>query len=1665
MNSRSSLQATFRALPLAFLLVFFDGAAGPARWLPGGPSESLGQAPEAAGQDDPTDQDQGDDGLYLPTDRQKQRQLDRAMRLLADRRWSDAATLLDEILAADNDSFHRRPDTKPTAKNDAGSRRGTAERTSWRSIKSSAADLIASLDDDGRDAYELQFRARADRALEEAIRSGRTSGVVAVARRWFHTPAGGRAALLLAEEALETNQPLAAGAWLDRLLASRHAPEFEPTLSVMRAIAWHRCGETDRAVAMIERARTGRRVNLRIGGRDVTVSYPTGTGGEWLAKLAGSPMSDGSPPAADWLVQGGHPSRNGIREGFRPLLSPRYRVNLARHPEEARQLERHRRSLNEQDIPLFPAGQPLAVGGRLLAHSSLGLLAIDFESGKRVWLQPGPYGGADEPATAEAGVQAAGDRQQSFETVFDDATAGTLSSDGRLVFAVESPKQTAMGGELAPGFRNPNSPLASNNTLSAYDIHDGGRLVWRLPSAGPRARSAPDADAEDGGPEPEGSSAGAAWFAGAPLPVGEQLYTIVEEKGSVRLEVLDASTGRPLWSQPLAELDDTRAIDKPGGRLRRLAGLSPSLAEGVLVCPTGAGAVVGVDLAARALIWAYCYQPSADGEDAVNGGKIIANGGMIIRRGVNGMVMIQGGGSPLPPKRRWLDGLPIIADGKVLLTPRDSDELYCLDLQTGNQLWTAKRGDRISIAGVVDGAAIVVGRHSVESLSLSRGGQPVWGEPLSLGESTPSGRGCVAKGRLFLPLDTPEVVEIDLARGAIVGRSLARGGAGAIDHGGPAAAPNPAGPAVAAAGTMPGNLVFYRGEVVSQGIGSIDVFHQQESLEKAVETVLSTKPADAWALYWRGQLLLDRGRIADGVAAVQASHAADPRRIPASMVAEAMHFAMDRDFTRASGLWRQAASLAEATSTEAAILRTAVDGFLREGDAAQAWEAFSRLAVVRPLNEAGALVNDPSDPSLTCEESRWIRGRLQDIVRDLSPGARSEAAATIARWFDQAAEAEDPVEEVSQFLDRFDLASNSSGNDAFATTSARARTFLVERLSGGGSRNGLRPTQTRRDLLLLSMARSEDDTMRQLATTLFDAARPPFPAARASDSTATAWPLGRVEHHRGGRRDDSGAQADAAGNAIQHHRQTRIMPIPCERGDGPAIEGLEIPGLRIEFDAQVGNAIVATDALGRRLGDPLSFEEGQARFGLVGIGHAAMFEASCVGRIVVARCGGTVAAFELGADGSAKNRRLWTVTGPHGVVVHNVPGGGGQVQRAGLGPGIRRNAEVTLGMRILEPVGDSPSLFTIEVGRATTAGVPIVTNQSLEVRDLVSGAVLWVRHRIPAGADLVGDDRFLTVLPRDGRNATVLSMIDGRVVRRCDLPPREMRLCASGRRLVAIESDDSTSGGVRLTIVDPATGNRAKLGDFPSDARAVRVDGDRHQGDTVAVVDPRGTLTVVDLASATPIFSRVLDEMPAMMEQLHVLPWQDRLLVLVGRQETPAEIKEIERIGVVSNLAQPWQSNEYDAVLTGAIWAVDRASGESLWPLPATVLRQGIRLSQPSDLPVLLFARHVHTKSRAPRPRVGLLCLDKRTGCDVFLDERDRAAQDQTPFTNCEISGDPSEHRVVIDVGSERVSLKFDGGPIAPRPPFQAASHPPRGADFWESLEHLMNKAIESFPF
>ena len=135
--------------------------------------------------------------------------------------------------------------------------------------------------------------------------------------------------------------------------------------------------------------------------------------------------------------------------------------------------------------------------------------------------------------------------------------------------------------------RPPGAPKPYNRLVS-LDLKTQGSLQWIVGGV-------------DGEDEPRLAGA---FFLGPPLPLNGQLYVLAEVKGEISLVVLDANNGQLSWSQQLAHVD-TRTITRDS--TRRLAGATPSYSDGVLVCPTSAGAVVAVDISTHFLLCGYRY--------------------------------------------------------------------------------------------------------------------------------------------------------------------------------------------------------------------------------------------------------------------------------------------------------------------------------------------------------------------------------------------------------------------------------------------------------------------------------------------------------------------------------------------------------------------------------------------------------------------------------------------------------------------------------------------------------------------------------------------------------------------------------------------------------------------------------------------------------------------------------------------------------------------------------------------------------------------------------------------------------------------------------------------------------------------------------------------------
>jgi outer membrane protein assembly factor BamB len=340
------------------------------------------------------------------------------------------------------------------------------------------------------------------------------------------------------------------------------------------------------------------------------------------------------------------------------------------------------------------------------------------------------------------------------DILYGNSTLGTLSTDGQRVYAVEDLAVPPPANANGPRLDGRADRATRHNSLLAIGLGTG-KLLWEV-----------------GGPD-DRAEWSQVFFLGPPLPLDGKLYVLAQkdgpQHGELRLVCLDPTRrfqrGSDLiaWSETL-----TRVPTKvQGSPARRTQAAHIASAGGILVCPTNAGTLLGVEVRTRKVKWSYPYREEK---------------------------------TPAP-KAGWKVTAPLIHDGKVIFTAPDGDGVYCLELADGSELWKTKRGDDLYLAGVVAGKVVLVGTGACRALRW-QDGREAWRLPTGL----PSGQGVAGGNIYYLPLRAgvtskkPEVCAIDVRRGIVF-----------------AHLPAPA-------NALPGNLLFYEGNLLSQTVGGVTAY-------------------------------------------------------------------------------------------------------------------------------------------------------------------------------------------------------------------------------------------------------------------------------------------------------------------------------------------------------------------------------------------------------------------------------------------------------------------------------------------------------------------------------------------------------------------------------------------------------------------------------------------------------------------------------------------------------------------------------------------------------------------------------------------------------------------------------------------------------------------------
>lgn len=1137
-----------------------------------------------------------------------------------------------------------------------------------------------------------------------------------------------------------------------------------------------------------------------------------------------------TPPLSptDWPLVGGTPARSAQQAGAAALLHPLWRAPLfycGQHTTAAESPTWVAKARHNLPPHCWPASLPLVVGRRILTRSYAGIQACDAATGQIVWHSPAPNSLVHLVDKNIAGKRVWArewfdfyERNQNSQVLFENAALGQLSSDGRRVYAVTDlalPPPPTTWPNLAPHGtdRTDFGPLTTavrQSGLEAIDL-ETGRLIWDLDQVRP----------DD-------------WrnhfILGAPLPWNGRLYLLTEKDKALHLACLDAETGQRLWRTRLVTVKESATHDVG----RRIAGAQLAYADGVLVCPTQAGVLVGFDPLLRRSRWVFAYRQATTGPVAASPTVQYSRpGGTMPSR----LQLSTADWKPLPP---------VIAGDRVVFTAPDAGPIFCVGLHDGALRWQAERADDLYLAGVHDGRVLLVGRTACRALSLVDGKQ-LWRVQVG----NPSGFGALAGNVYYLPLQAgsrsrrPEIVALDLERGAVLAAEPTR------------------------AGETPGNLHFLPDTLLSLTFTDLVAYPLLQSRRQAAETAVRQNPGDAQARWRLGQVRRAQGELLEATADLRAALAGDLPSAARGEVQEELFATLtqllERDFAAGERFLEEYHRLCQVAVPETAPaaerqrlareqqrrleLYFSLLGRGREQqgrllDALQAYLDYSALA------DRTDLVAAPGEVGRRLRPDLWVRDRLARLWAQAVPAQRQLLDEALAARWQRVRDGQ--LDDLRRFAAHF-------GPETAAGRAAHLE--LARRLAAS--------TPLEAALLLLRLLREADDpptrgrAVEALARLL---------AARGLVEDAGHFvrllqrDFATVVIRDGKTGAEMVAELTADPRLAACRSQTTFPPgqIQVQELPGIPLQEAWVPlapqGELLPFYRQCRLAVLPGLPTGFQLA---AFDRGTGRLrwaltvptqhALSGRLLGTRLPVQVHGHLLVAAVGNVLYAFDL-----LDRKKLWE----RPLTAQPVPQGNpldaryaslmAHYQDPQLVDMLLTRDRYTVPSPVVPPAPTSIS----PAGLLTPAALCLPTPSGLLGLDPLSGRPLWERTDLPGAFELSADDRYLCAVQGPSTRPTaghLLEWRDGRPVPAPDfLEQWPGRAYSAGRRLLVKETDNGTACALRLYDLVNGTANWHQL--LPPGSRLMKT-----PPDLLGVVQPDGTARVFDLVQRRQVLSVKLE--------------------------------------------------------------------------------------------------------------------------------------------------------------------------------------------------------------
>jgi outer membrane protein assembly factor BamB/tetratricopeptide (TPR) repeat protein len=1122
------------------------------------------------------------------------------------------------------------------------------------------------------------------------------------------------------------------------------------------------------------------------------------------------------------------------------------------------------------------------------------------------------------------------------------------------------------------------------------------------------------------------------FFLGPPLPLAGKLYVVIEKDGDLRLACLDPSKMEKSVRTPTQEVPTlvwSQVLGQPNGKLpadsfRRYQAIHMAYSDGILVVPTNAGAVLGIDLFSHSLVWAANYKSNKTARPPVNDEMM---GGRGFRPGIQP----NGGAGALAyetSRERWHAGCPIVSGGKVFYTAFDSDTVECVDLHDGRPLWknpiTKQEADQY-VAGVFDDKVMIVGKGYVRFHNANTGAQIK--DAITTG--IPSGIGTATRDLYFLPIkaakdksNEPGIVAIDTKTMQVKGTSRSRKKETA------------------------GNLLFYEDDVYSITSSSIASYPQLDAKIKDTTERLGKNPNDPVGLLDLAMLQHDDGRLEPAIESYRKTLASKPpeevRAKAREKLFEAITELLQNDFNAGERMLPEYETLctveipADATEAQKRLLAEeelrrksnyfclVAKGKETQGKLLDAFDNYMKFGTLVGNKEMVSVIDEPNT---NARPDVWARGRIQNMIKKATPEQRKPLETRVSVEWDKVKDTND-LEKLRGFVKVFG-GMFGAGTDAKIT--------LADKLAASGNDDDGREAE-----YMLLAVRDGDDTL-AAAKAAEALARLYIRKGLLDDAVGMYAELGKL--HGKTVVHDGKTGAELFNDLITDKRFLPYLEAPTTAWTYPKLKGSETTGtsgssgrantmdvdlppdmlpffkrnrLSVDMNGRGGQgwALKVTDRV-----------TGEEKYTSSGFGYPAwqhMFLQANVpyqfvqvkGHVAVVTMHNNhpqtnapvakVYAFDV-----AGQKKLWEIdlfgTLPN-PAVNNGP--------------VNQQMEVD-GLRLTYADG-----WSVKVGQqwvVETTYTVVLTKDGLVAKDNARGTVLWTKANMSPRTHMVGDGEFVFLFDvnPDGGTSPVrcYRAADGVEVTVPDSSAsftNVKRAKFSGRRVLAFD-DEAAKKSVRL--YDLYSGKDIWKKDLGADGWMLRSEDDAFTG----YVTSTGDVVVLNAADGKEVFKAKLDatKMGKHLEKVNeamLFVDYERFFVMLNK---PVEGGNA-RFGY-----QPVFTNAIRSVrVNGTMYAFERSSGKRLWYTDEQLEDQNIALEQFSDLPVLIAA-NMYQKFAANGGFEGQFmkfqALDKVTGKLKFAKQGINQGQYYSIVT------DPKAGTVeVLNYSGHRIRFAPDDGKV-----------------------------------